>query len=282
MKNHQPFAPVLEEYQTLLFPIAYNLVRRMDDAEDLVQETMLKWWSLDRSEIRNERAYLVRILVNKCLNFLRDHQREQVSDVAAEYEDLLSEQMPSRLDLGPSVSLGVQAMLAKLSPQERAVFLLKEVFHFSHREIAATLDLSEEYCRQILRRARQHLRAQRERYAVDPEQHEQLFRTFVEVCQGQDLSGLLELLKEDIEVEIARPAAAVSRWQGATVAATQLLRTLAPVTRYRLKWLAGLPALVAYLAHQPVCIIRLDAEGAQITRLQVEVLDLKNMRILRG
>jgi RNA polymerase sigma factor (sigma-70 family) len=268
-----PIKPIYYEYRELLFPIAYNMLGSMSDAEDLVQETMLKWLSIDRDRVADERAYLVRMLVNKCLNFLRDHKREQITDVENQYDDLLTEQLPSNLDLGPSLSLGVQAMLAKLSPLERAVFLLKEVFHFSHQEIAAMLEISEEYCRQVLRRARKHLHANRARYAVNPDQHEQLFRSFVAACQGQDLGSLIEILKEDIAVDIPRPAAAWGNLsQGRVEWAQWLLGLTQNLQSYRVKWWQGLPTLVLYLYQHPPCVIRLDHEGRQISRLQVEVL----------
>ncbi len=264
---------ILSEYRDLLFPIAYNMLGSISDAEDLVQETMLKWLSLDRAEIDNERGYLVRMLVNRCLNFLRDRQREQIGDVEQQAEaNHLIDHLPAYVDMGPSLSLGVQAMLAKLSPQERAVFLLKEVFNFSHREIAEMLEISEAYCRQILRRARVHLRQEQQRFDVDPDRHLQLYRTFVEVCQGQDLHQLLELLKEDIEVEISRPAASAQRLQGRSAVACWLLQQHHPALRYELQWLGQFPAVVVYLYAQPLRRIRLMGTQ-QISQLSVYALN---------
>ncbi len=273
--------PIITEYQSLLFPIAYNLLGNMDDAEDLVQETMLKWLSMDQKGIENEQAYLVRMLVNKCLNHLRDRKREQTEDVATQYEQLLVAPTPSRLDLGPTLSLGMRAMLAKLSPQERAVFLLKEVFHYSHKEIAAILDVNEAYSRQILRRAKKHIQDERERYEVDPVHHEHLVQTFVEVCEGENMAGLLEILREDIQIDIARPAAIAGTSVGRQAAGLPLMGILRGVTSFQHHWWQGMPTLVAFIGIQPICIIQLDSDGVAITRLKVEVLDMKNMRILK-
>jgi RNA polymerase sigma-70 factor (ECF subfamily) len=265
--------PLLTEYRDLLLPIAYNMLGSTSDAEDLVQETMLKWLSLDRETIQNERGYLVRILVNRCLNFIRDRRREQPDDVEAQAEaNLLTDHLPAYIDMGPSLSLGVQAMLAKLSPMERAVFLLKEVFHFSHKELADILDISEAYCRQILRRARAHLQAENQRFEVDPDRHLQLYRTFVEVCQGQDLHQLLELLKEDIDLDISRPAASAQRLRGRAAVAWWLQQQHQVALRYELQWLGKFPAVVVYLYAQPLRRIRVIAEGGQIARLVVEAL----------
>jgi len=260
------------EYRDLLFPIAYNMLGSISDAEDLVQETMLKWLSLEGAEINNERGYLVRMLVNRCLNFLRDHQREQIGEVEQQAEaNQLIDHLPAYVDMGPSLSLGVQAMLAKLSPQERAVFLLKEVFNFSHREIAEMLSITEAHCRQILRRARVHLREEQQRFEVDPARHLQLYRTFVEVCQGQDLNQLLELLKEDIEVDISRPAASAQHLQGRTAVACWLEQQHNPALRYELQWLGQFPAVVVYLYAQPLRRIRLVGTQ-QISQLSVQEL----------
>lgn len=264
---------LLSEYRDLLFPIAYNMLGSISDTEDLVQETMLKWLSLDQAEIDNERGYLVRMLVNRCLNFLRDRQREQVGEVEQQAEENhLIDHLPAYVDMGPSLSLGVQAMLAKLSPQERAVFLLKEVFNFSHREIAEMLGITEAYARQILRRARVHLREEQQRFEVDPDRHLQLYRTFVEVCQGQDLHQLLELLKEDIEVDISRPAASAQRVSGRTAVACWLRQQHNPALRYELQWLSQFPAVVVYLYAQPLRRIRLQGDQ-RISQLTVQELN---------
>ncbi len=263
--------PIITEYRDLLFPIAYNLLGSVSDAEDLVQETMLKWLSMDGQNIKDERAYLVRMLVNKCLNFLRDRKKEDVTDVATYYPDVLVDQLPLRIEQESSMSLGVQALLARLSPVERAVFLLKEVFGFSHKEIAEILDISEANCRQLLRRARQHLHGDKDRFSVDITHQQELLQTLVEVCQGRDLGGLVEILKEDIQIDISRPAAA---WmgEGRVAVAEQVLRWAQPHLSYRLIWLKGLPALVAYLAQHPQWMIQLDTEGRQISRLNITLM----------
>ncbi|RMG61666.1 MAG: sigma-70 family RNA polymerase sigma factor, partial [Bacteroidetes bacterium] len=194
---------LFSDYQQWLYPIARNLLGNDNDAEDLVQETMLKWLSMEARDVENVRAYLVRTLINKGLNMIRDRKREvrdlpwqgKVAQISPEVED------------GPALSLGFVAMLERLSPTERAVFLLREVFGYAHREIAGLLGLSEENCRQLLSRARRHIRQGKTRFLVDPAQHLALYRRFVDVCRGEDLGALLDLLKEDIRIDVSRPAA---------------------------------------------------------------------------
>ncbi len=256
------------EYTDLLYPVAYNLLQDKDDAADMVQETMLKWLSMpNRAQIENPRGYLVRSLINKCLNHIRDHRKKR-SEVEIAPE-LLKDFLPERIDQQPALSLGVLAMLEKLNSLERAVFLLKEVFHYAHKEIAEILDISEENCRQLLSRARRHLKQDQARFDAKPEQHLRLYQTFVEVCRGADMGDLLEILKEDIRIDISRPAASL---QGAKQVAAWFTSLSHLHIRYEWMWLKKLPVIVAYLYQQPAWIFRLDSDGTQIQRIEIEVL----------
>lgn len=259
---------LFQDYHQLLFPVAYKMLGDAADAEDIVQETMLKWLSIPhRDTIENPEGYLVRTLMNKCLNFIRDHRKKR-SDVEIAPE-LLTDNLPGLIDKQPALALGMQAILEKLTPMERAVFLLKEIFNYSHKEIADLLDLSEEYCRQLLSRARRHLRNDRQRFEAKPEQHLQLYQTFVEVCKGADLGELLKVLREDIRIDISRPAA---RYQGALAVGEMLMRLPHNQIRYEWMWLKDLPVLVAYLFQQPAWMIRLEGHEQSISSIQIEVI----------
>lgn len=196
------------EYRQLLLPVAKNLLKKEADAEDMVQETILKWIASETDHVENVKGYLVRTLINKCLNFLRDRKREEIQPEIA--PELLVDHPSSWTEIGPELSLSFLIMLEKLSPMERAVFLLKEIFGYSHKELAEILDISEENARQILSRARRHLKNDRSRFAADPERQTELYHRFVQVCRGGDMNGLLEILKEDIELETFAPAASLS------------------------------------------------------------------------
>lgn len=196
------------EYHQLLLPVAKNLLKKEADAEDMVQETILKWISSETDHVKNVKGYLVRTLINKCLNFLRDHKRVEIQPEIA--PELLIAHPSSWTEIGPELSLSFLIMLEKLSPMERAVFLLKEIFGYSHKEIAELLDISEENARQILSRARRHLKNDRSRFAADPERQTELYHRFVQVCRGGDMNSLLEILREDIELETFAPAASLA------------------------------------------------------------------------
>jgi RNA polymerase sigma-70 factor (ECF subfamily) len=259
---------IFTDYRQFLFPIAYNMLGSVSDAEDLVQETMLKWLSKKPEGIENKRGYLVKTLINKCLNFIRDRKKETTSDFEIAPE-LLTDHLPSYIENSETLSLGVLAMLEKLSPIERAVFLLKEVFGYSHKEIADMLNITEVYCRQILTRARKHMKTDKQRFEVNPRYHTQLYTTFIEVCRGENLSDLLRILREDIDLDISRPAA---RLTGRLAVGEYLLAQFRLGYRYELLWLKGLPAIVAYLYHYPVRVIRLEGNGEEITEIRIQEL----------
>ena len=191
-------ASAFDEYRQLLYPIALNMLKNPMDAEDLVQETLLSWLSSARSEVANEKGYMVRSLINKCLNFLRKRKYEE-GEIS---KDLLMDFQPASIDQQDRISLILLLLMEILSPLERAVYLLKEIFGYSHKEIAELLGISEVYSRQLLARAKKYLHAQHPRFDVDSLQHEHLFQTFIKVCEGEDIGQLIEILKEDVALYI--------------------------------------------------------------------------------
>lgn len=262
---------VFTDYQRLLFPIAWNMLGNNADAEDLVQETLVKWLSLQQKNIENVRGYLVKTLVNKCLNFIRDRKRESGKEVEIAPE-LLRNHLPAWIEHAHGLSLGMLALLEKLSATERAVFLLKEVFGYSHKEIAELLGISEANCRQILARARKHLKADRQRFEADPDHHLELYETFVDVVKGGDLGQLLEILREDIDHDVMRPAASMG---GRVALAEYILTTLPQQAEYHLYLYKGLPLLTIYLLGKPLFHIRLWGTGEQIERIQIKAVGYK-------
>jgi RNA polymerase sigma-70 factor (ECF subfamily) len=258
------------EYRNWLLPVARRIVGNAEDAEDLVQESLLRWHTQDQSRMANPKGYLIKSLINRCLNFVRDRRR-----LSREAEGGPEAAAAERSSDGAAISLGMWALMEKLSPLERAVFILKEVFSYAHQEIAELLGISEEYCRQILLRARRHLKDEKRKFPVAPERQEALLRSFVRVIEGGSLSDLLRILKEDIEVEISRPAAALpaTRLQGRVAAAEYLLAMRRLGIGFELLWLKELPALVAYLYCQPLRILQVGGGEEGIERIEVRELE---------
>ncbi|MEU7008722.1 RNA polymerase sigma-70 factor [Streptomyces sp. NPDC046332] len=196
--------PVFQEHRPMLVGVAYRMLGRVADAEDVVQEAWLRWSSADRDDVREPRAYLVRITTRLALDRLRQVQSRRESYVGPWLpEPVVTDFGPSvpdtaeRAMLADSVSLAVLVVLESLSPLERAVFVLREAFGFPYGEIATALDRSEAAVRQLAGRARRHVDEGRPRYDVDPAERRDLTERFLAAAAGGDLEQLLALLAPD-------------------------------------------------------------------------------------
>ncbi|MEU8759347.1 RNA polymerase sigma-70 factor [Streptomyces sp. NPDC048659] len=195
---------LFEEHRPMLTGVAYRMLGRAADAEDVVQEAWLRWSADDRSEVREPRAFLVRITTRLAIDRLRHVQSRRESYVGPWLpEPIVTDFGPTVPDtaeralLSDSVSLALLVVLEQLSPLERAVFVLREAFGLPFAEIAAALDRGEAAVRQLAGRARRHVDEGRPRYDVDPAQRRELTERFLAAASGGDLGGLLALLAPD-------------------------------------------------------------------------------------
>ncbi|MFL5788103.1 MAG: sigma-70 family RNA polymerase sigma factor, partial [Flavisolibacter sp.] len=190
------------EYQSLLYSIGYNMLGMIEDSKDLVQETYINWMETSTLTIENPKAYLTKIMTNKCINHLNKLKQSREKYIGPWLPEPLvqpAEINPFQsLELFHSLSIGLMVILEKLTSQERAVFLLKEIFSFDYSEISQILDKSEDNCRQIYSRAKKHLGSDRKRFEVDIQMHERVLHSFLNACKHGDLDGLISLLKEDV------------------------------------------------------------------------------------
>src|SRR6516225_4447268 len=182
-----------ETYRRSLFSLAYRMLGSATDAEDLVQETYLRYQAAPPQTIHSLQAYLTTILTRLCLNQLQLAQRKREVYVGPWLpEPILTEGTPDeadpehRVELEESISLAFLVLLEQLQPFERAVFLLREVFAYEFAEIAAMLEKSEAACRRSFSRAKQHLVDHRPRFPVPPEAHRELLARFLQAVQGGD------------------------------------------------------------------------------------------------
>ncbi|GII42401.1 RNA polymerase sigma factor SigJ [Planotetraspora phitsanulokensis] len=191
---------VFADHRELLFSIVYNMLGSVADTEDVLQETWLSWASRNQEDIGHPRAYLVRIAVNQALARQTALSRSRETYVGPWLPEplLTSGDTADEALRSESVSMALLVVLETLTPLERAVFVLHEVFGYAHTEIAETLGRSPSAIRQLAHRAREHVRARRPRYQVDRRTQRQVTERFVAAAFGGDLDSLLEILAPEV------------------------------------------------------------------------------------
>lgn len=187
-------------HRSLLFTVAYEMLGSAADAEDVVQETWLRWADVNRDEVHDPRAYLVRIVTRQALNRLRTLARQR-EDYVGEWlpEPLLtSPDVAEDVELTESVSMAMLTVLETLGPVERAVFVLREVFDVPYNEIAEAVGKSSATVRQIAHRARRHVAARRPRMEVSRTEQQQVVERFLAALTTGDVRGLMDVLAPDV------------------------------------------------------------------------------------
>lgn len=194
-----------ETYRPYLFSLAYRMLGSAMDAEDMVQETYVRYQATPPESIRSLKAFLTTILTRLCMDQLQLARRTREVYVGPWLpEPILTAETPEasnpekRVEVQESVSLAFLVLMEQLQPFERAVFLLHEVFVYEFAEIAAMLDKSESACRRSFSRARQHLRAHRPRFPASPQTHRQLLNAYFQAVEQGELSPLVNLLSENV------------------------------------------------------------------------------------
>ncbi|WKE72912.1 RNA polymerase sigma-70 factor [Streptomyces sp. WP-1] len=278
-----PATDVFEEHRTLLTGVAYRMLGRVADAEDVVQDAWLRWSRADRAEVREPRAYLVRITTRLAIDRLRRAQSRAESYVGpwlpepyvTEYGDTVPD-AAERAVLADTVSLAVLVVLESLSPLERAVFVLREAFGFPFAEIAALLDRGEPAVRQLAGRARRHVEERRPRYDVDPGRRRELTERFLAAASGGDLDGLMSVLAPDVRLvsdgggkvkaalRIMRSADKVARFLAAVAPAVGSAATLRPLE------VNGGPAVLVLSGGRPDSLFQLDAREGRVTSVYIQ------------
>ena len=247
----------LETYRPLLFSIAYRMTGSASEAEDLVQESFLHFLNTPHGTIHSLKSFLTTIVVHVCLDYLKSARVEREHYIGTWLPEPVlttdSELWPeASLEQKESLSLAFLLMLETLTPPERAIFLLHEVFDYPFQEVAKIVGKSPAACRQILHRAHQHLAAHQRRFAASPEVQSHLLQHFLLACQRGDLAALTELLAEEsiAWADGGGKAKAMLRPIFGQGAVTRLLlgitRKLPPSLRVSIEEINSAPALVAW------------------------------------
>lgn len=186
-------------YRPLLHTIACNLVKCKEDAEDIVQETFMKWLSLDQKKIENTKAYLIRAVTNNCLNHLsslRKKKEEYLDHLhLPELLNRFKEINLSKMDLDINLTQAFKMLQAKLEPLERAVYLLKEGFDFNYDELQQALNKKKDHCRQLFCRAKKKLNEETSKIHLSLAEGSSLLKSFKEACDGNATLLVNELKK---------------------------------------------------------------------------------------
>ncbi|MEU6914602.1 RNA polymerase sigma-70 factor [Streptomyces olindensis] len=273
---------VFETHRPVLLGVAYRMLGRVADAEDVVQEAWLRWSGATRADVREPRGYLVRITTRLAIDRLRQIKSRGETYVGPwlpePYVTDFGDTVPDtaeRAVLADSVSLAVLVVLESLSPLERAVFVLREAFGFPYGDIAAMLDRGEPAVRQLAGRARKHVEERRPRYEVDPAQRRDLTERFLAAAADGDLEGLMALLAPDVRL--------VGDSGGKARAPLRVLQTADKVGRFlvgaaqkslpdlsvRLLELNGGPAVLVLSGDRPDAVFQLDVADGRVQAVYV-------------
>lgn len=273
---------VFEAHRPVLLGVAYRMLGRLADAEDVVQEAWLRWSGADRSTVREPRGYLVRVTTRLAIDRLRQIKSRGETYVGPwlpePYVTDFGDTVPDtaeRAVLADSVSLAVLVVLESLSPLERAVFVLREAFGYPYAEIAAMLERGEPAVRQLAGRARKHVDERRPRYDVDPVQRRDLTERFLAAAADGDLAGLMELLAPDVRLvgdsggkskaplRVLESSDKVARFlQGAA-------RRGVPDFSYRFLEINGGPALLALSGGKPDSVFQIEVADGRIQSVYI-------------
>ncbi len=272
--NADAVTHAFEEHRSVLTGVAYRMLGRIADAEDVVQEAWLRWSSASREDVREPGAFLVRITTRLAVDRLRQLRVRREAYVGPWLpEPFVTDYGPAVPDtaeqavLADSVSVAVMVVLESLSPLERAVFVLREAFGFPYEEIAATLDRTEPAVRRLAGRARRHVEERKPRYDVDPARRRDLTERFLAAAAGGDIEALLSLLASDVRL--------VGDSGGKTKAPLRIIESRDKVGRFlfavaqgqgakfeiRLVEVNGGPAALVLSDGEPDSVFQLDVRG---------------------
>jgi RNA polymerase sigma-70 factor (ECF subfamily) len=272
-------AAVFTETRPLLFSIAYRMLGSVADAEDIVQDAYLRWQRTSDLEVREPRAYLTTVVTRLAINQLQSARAQRETYVGPWLpEPLVTEHVPdssAAVELAESLSMAFLVMLERLSPIERAVLLLHDVFDFDHAEIARIIDKSEANCRQLLSRAKKHVVADEARFDADRELAARLAERFTDAARAGDLDAMLAVLAEDITLWADGggkvPGAALQPIHGAGAVARFIIdrteRTASPGRATRAVQFNGQPGFVIYMSGRPLTALIFHVRDARIRTL---------------
>jgi RNA polymerase sigma-70 factor (ECF subfamily) len=267
-----PAARPFVAHRSLLFTVAYEMLGSAADAEDVLQESWLRWAGVGQSQVRDPRAYLIRVVTRQALNRLRTLSRSREEYVGEWLPEplLTSPDVAEDVELAESVSIAMLTVLETLAPVERAVFVLREVFEMPYGEIAEAVGKSAAAVRQIARRAREHVAARRPRVQVSRSEQQAVVERFLAALRTGQLQELMEIIAPDV-VLIADGGGLVAAARAPIHGAERVAKLLARAHRL----VAGIEATTVWLNGAPAGRVEIDGQLAAVS------LVIENGRITR-
>ncbi|MFI8458709.1 RNA polymerase sigma-70 factor [Kitasatospora sp. NPDC085464] len=272
-RRPDPATEAFVAHRNLLFTVAYEMLGSAVDAEDVLQETWLRWAGVDLDTVRDHRAYLVRITTRQALGRLRTLGRRKESYVGPWLPEplLTSPDVADQVELADSISMAMMMVLETLTPTERAVFVLREVFALGYDEIAEAVGKAPATVRQIAHRARAHVAARRPRGNVSADQARAAIAAFQRAVETGDLQNLLDLLAPDV-VHMSDGGGIKTAMPRPTVGAEQVARLLArgvalwgPVATAESTQVNGHPALILRIDGEIDLVVAMRLDEGRIT-----------------
>lgn len=257
-----------ESHRRLLFGIAYRMLGSAAEAEDVVQDAWLRWRGAP-NRVESAKAWLSTVVTRLCLDRLRSARAQREAYVGPWLPEPIRTEGAAEAE---SISLAFLLLLQSLTPLERAVYLLREVFDYSHAEVAAAIDRDEAACRQLHHRAREHMKARSPRFAPSPEDHRRLLGGFAQAISTGDLDGLTRLLAHDVTLYTdggGKTRAARNPIHGADPVARFFVGIMrkqpsGPDQTYELAEVNGWQALVGRVGGQVNLVLCIETDGVHI------------------
>jgi RNA polymerase sigma-70 factor (ECF subfamily) len=282
MSDHatDPATETFVAHRNLLFTVAYEMLGSAADAEDVLQETWLRWVKADMGQVSDQRAYLVRITTRQALNRLRTVKRRREAYVGQWLPEplLTAPDVAEDVELAESVSMAMMLVLERLSPTERAVFVLREVFDVSYDEIAEAVGKTPAAVRQIAHRARRHVDARRPRRVVSPGENRAVLESFQRALETGDPQDLLDVLAPEVVL--------VSDGGGVKRAALRPVIGAEKVVRFYLGGSSKVDGTITcdptVVNGNPALVVRLDGEIDGVMAIRVEDARITGLYYVRN
>lgn len=266
-----------EQFRPNLFGIAYRMLGSVMEAEDMVQETFLRWnaTAASHASIHSPNAYLSTIIMRLCLDKLKSAQVQREQYIGEWLpEPLITTESPDQMvELAESLSLAFLHMLERLTPTERTVLLLRDVFEYDYGSIAEIVNKSDANCRQLLRRARQRVAQERPRFDTNSAEQQQILMQFAMACTNGDMHGLLQLLSPNA-VEISDGGGKVPAARRPIIGAQKVARLLLGLWKqapadfsFQMAQINGEFGMIGFSQNKPYVAMNFHIEGGKITRI---------------